>query len=388
MARHFETWQSALRRFNDSMIADRRLAPRTISFYRETVHAVLVFMEAHGLPTLPHQIDADAVNLLLDCMAREGLAIATRKGYISALKKYLAAFGNHSMEAVSVRFPHDMRPKVDWLTTEQARRLLSCQMTVLQRTVVHCELCLGLRRVEVIRLQVDDIHGSEGYITVRGKGPQGGKPRAVPFTKDTAAVLGSATAWRMELIESCPDVPAVDVPGNLILWRKAGRLFAYSEEGYGLDKAVTNPLSKMLGFRFSNHTLRRTFGRAMYRADVPVPTIAKILGHESTEVTLRYIGVDLDDMRSAMAVDIYRINEGVNQMAINQEEGTAREKSSPAQICADDSGLAALIFGSNFACLKFSVDYDHLNSACVSIHTHAHTHSHTSESEESAPVSL
>lgn len=305
MARHFETWESALKRFNDSMVAEKVLAPRTISFYRETIHAVLVFMEAHNLPTLPHQIDAAAVNALLDCMARENLAIATRKGYISALKKYLTHFGNHAMEAVSVKFPHDMRPKVDWLSPDQARQLLGCPMTVLQKTVIHCELCLGLRRVEVIRLQVDDIHGPEGYITVRGKGPQGGKPRAVPYNKDTAAVLRSAVEWRQELIESCPKMSDGDIPGNLILWRKAGKLSAYSEEGYGLDKAVTNPLSRMLGFRFSNHTLRRTFGRAMYRAGVPVPTIAKILGHESTEVTLRYIGVDLDDMRSAMSVDIF-----------------------------------------------------------------------------------
>ena len=44
----------------------------------------------------------------------------------------------------------------------------------------------------------------------------------------------------------------------------------------------------------------------MYRAGVEVATIAKILGHESTEVTLKYIGVDLDDMRGAMAIDLFR----------------------------------------------------------------------------------
>lgn len=89
-------------------------------------------------------------------------------------------------------------------------------------------------------------------------------------------------------------------PEELVVWRKADRLRPYSEEGYGLDKVVTLPLSESSGIHFSNHTLRRTFGRTLYRAGVPVATIAKILGHESTEVTLRYIGVDMDDMRDAM----------------------------------------------------------------------------------------
>ena len=96
-----------------------------------------------------------------------------------------------------------------------------------------------------------------------------------------------------------------DIPENLILWKKAGKVHPYSEEGYGLDKVVTLPLSEQLGFRVTNHKGRRTFGRSLYRAGVPVPTIAKILGHDSTEVTLRYIGVDLDDMRKAMEVQLY-----------------------------------------------------------------------------------
>lgn len=61
-----------------------------------------------------------------------------------------------------------------------------------------------------------------------------------------------------------------------------------------------------VGFEFSNHTLRRTFGRAMYRSKVPLATIAKILGHESTDVTLTYIGVDLDDMSVAMSQFVLR----------------------------------------------------------------------------------
>lgn len=125
--------------------------------------------------------------------------------------------------------------------------------------------------------------------------------RSIPYAAETDKIMKLALRRRAEMIR---DVNG-DIPENLILWKKAGKVHPYSEEGYGLDKVVTLPLSEQLGFRVTNHKGRRTFGRSLYRAGVPVPTIAKILGHDSTEVTLRYIGVDLDDMRKAMEVQLY-----------------------------------------------------------------------------------
>lgn len=283
------------------------LAPRTVTFYKETIHAVLGYMRKHGLHTLPNQICEQDIKKLLDSMAADKLAVATRKGYLSALKKYLNHFENGAMIHLDYKLPNDMRPKVDWLTAAQASQLLQCTKTPIQEIVIHCELCLGMRRVEVIRLRPTDVHQAEGYLTVLGKGSQGGKPRTIPYSKDTGRVMQLAINRREQQISKArARFPlTTSIPENLILWEKGGRLHAYSEEGYGIDKVVSEPLSKTIGFHFSNHTLRRTFGRALYRAGIPVPTIARILGHDSTEVTLRYIGVDLDDMRTAMNTDIY-----------------------------------------------------------------------------------
>jgi integrase len=45
--------------------------------------------------------------------------------------------------------------------------------------------------------------------------------------------------------------------------------------------------------------LRRTGGRLMWLAGVPIETIASIMGHESTDMTLQYIGVNLTDQTKA-----------------------------------------------------------------------------------------
>lgn len=284
-----------------------RLSTRTIHFYVETMHAVASILNTNSHPVLPKEIRPDDVRFLLDHLATENYAVQTRKGYLSALRKWVKNGGGKTEGWPKARLPHDRRPNVDWLTAEQARKLLDTDMSLLQSAVINLELRQGLRHVEVIRLRHCDIDYDTHLLTVIGKGPIGGKIRRIPMVPATEAALkvwqDLRDIWVQEGKQRYPS--SFRDPETVIVWRKAGRLYSYSEEGYGLDKVVTLPLNKQLDFHFSNHTLRRTFGRALYRAEVPVATIAKILGHESTEVTLRYIGVDIDDMRNAMQKEIF-----------------------------------------------------------------------------------
>jgi integrase len=48
-----------------------------------------------------------------------------------------------------------------------------------------------------------------------------------------------------------------------------------------------------------HHTLRRTAGRLMWLAEMPIETIASVMGHADTAMTLLYIGVNLDDQAKA-----------------------------------------------------------------------------------------
>ena len=288
-------------------MSKERLSTRTIHFYRETMHAVAIILDTKQRPYMPKDIRAEDVRILLDHLAAEGYAVQTRKGYLTTLRKWVKDGGGKTDGWPKARLPADLRPKVDWLTAEQASRLLRTEMTLLQSAVINLELRQGLRHVEVIRLRHSDIDYETHLLTVIGKGPIGGKIRRIPMVPATEAALkvwqDLRQIWVQEGRERYPS--SFQDPETVIVWRKAGRLYSYSEEGYGLDKVVTLPLNKQLEFHFSNHTLRRTFGRALYRAEVPVATIAKILGHESTEVTLRYIGVDIDDMRNAMNKEIF-----------------------------------------------------------------------------------
>ena len=284
------------------------LAPLTIEFYTQNVKAALRIMESAGCEVLPHKIAERDVHMFIAEMKKRDYSANTIHDYVSAVRKYTEAWGNYTIAGMKIRLPQDLRPNVDWLTKAQARELLKyvhTKGTPIQLFTVHMELCLGLRRVEVLRMRVEDIDFENRCITVRGKAD---RVRAVPFAFDTDRVLSVMLGYRETQVHGMVTrYPSRtdQVPHEVVLWGRKNILHPYTLDGYGLDKIVCEQLQKPLGFKPKNHTLRRTFGRTLWLSDVPVETIAKILGHRSTEQTLRYIGVSMDDMRAVMGRNIY-----------------------------------------------------------------------------------
>lgn len=273
-------------------------SPRTIRFYREELATIIRRMEEGGHAKLPQDITAEDVKWLLDLMAEYHLTVSTRKGYISALRTWTRYYGNNVVSEMQIRWPVDTRPNADWLTVEQAKELLELEKDPSQDFVVHCELCLGMRRVEVLRLRPESFH--EDHVEILGKGSMGGKPRIMPYHRDTMRVYSRYMEYRNAAIALVRTHRAdVEVPESMMLYARGMTLKTYTSKGTGID-AMLKGLADQLGVHFSNHTLRRTFGREMFRCGVEVATIAKMMGHESTETTLKYIGVDLDDMSEAM----------------------------------------------------------------------------------------
>lgn len=285
------------------------LAPLTVEFYTQNTQAALHKMEKAGIETLPHKITTEDVMRLVRIMSDEKYAVSTIHDYVSSLKKYTGAWGNYCLDGVLTKLPQDERPKVDWLKKAQAQRLIqyimSSEATPVQMLTIHLELCMGLRRIEVIRMHVEDIHMEDEYIDIVGKA---NKRRSVPFAYDTKRVLEKYLEYREgQVAYMTQKYPSTEdkVPEEVLLWTRRGYLYPYAEDGWGLDKVVCVPVEKKLGFRPKNHTLRRTFGRSLWISGIPVETISKILGHKSTEQTLGYIGVNMDDMRKAMKVNPY-----------------------------------------------------------------------------------
>ena len=307
MSRYPRSAENCIKSFINYLETDTALSPRTIQFYSETQKAVINVLEGGGKPTLPYMISEQDVRwLLYEEFPRRDFSYHTRKGYIFALNQIMRYYDNNAIEKMRISWPNSESPNADWLTFEQSEQLLNHPMDSLQALAIHFELCLGLRRGECLNMKTSQIEAD--HIRVLGKGRGGGKWRSIPFHRQTAALIDDYLSDRDVIVRSAKKRrPSTQEPKELFVANQlGGRIGPFSEEGWGWDRRVIIPLRDELGFHFSNHTLRRTFGRTMYYiAKVDIVTLARIMGHESTSMTLKYIGTDTDEMSAAMARSPY-----------------------------------------------------------------------------------
>ena len=282
----------------------------TYEQYRTVLTKLASDLESHDRVLDPRTLDKDGVNFIINELW-DGQAVATLKWKMHILERFLKFHGNDVIASMSLRWPQDTRPNVDWLTEPEMRMLQNSTKTPLQEVVINLELNCGLRSVEVIRLRLQDLHFGDGdhspYLDVRGKGVGDGKWRTVPFGYNTEPALRQWIRERDNIIRTMRRKdPTWLPPDNLLLWLRYNGpraiCDAYSERGHSLDRSVIVPVRESLGLDFSHHTLRRTFGRTAYHAGVDVVTISKILGHEDTATTLKYLGINMDDMTAGMNI--------------------------------------------------------------------------------------
>lgn len=164
--------------------------------------------------------------------------------------------------------------------------------------IFHLASDLGLRRCEISRLKVDDI--SENVVRVTGKGPGEGKPRDLKPHPDTMMILDYYMEFRQRIItDALANNPDLSIPKGLMVYHHMGRLGVMQMTALDRRIEMMNRISK-LGVKFSYHTLRRTWGRTLWRLNVPLETISDMMGHESTTTTRMYLGITLEDHGEAL----------------------------------------------------------------------------------------
>jgi integrase/recombinase XerD len=168
------------------------------------------------------------------------------------------------------------------LSVDEVARFWSSFRNARDLAIVGLMLLHGLRSVEVLALNRDDVLLSEGQLRVRGKG---NKLRLLPLAPETTQLIDHYL--RVERPDPCSAALFVVLKGPVRGQRMtpAGlrSLFRHHRRTTGVQLA--NP-----------HRFRHTFASDMVHAGISLPALMQLMGHADIETTLHYVKVSPQDV--------------------------------------------------------------------------------------------
>ncbi len=295
---------SVLERWIQEMRA-RNVGDYTIKRYRAVIEPSLSFALDEGYPD-PIDWDIIQVGSILDGIGRNSWKIRV-------MKLFLKWVGNDVL--VKNRILHPKHQHLGrWLNQNDCQKLVTLAQTPLERVVIHFMMELGLRRTDLLRLRVLDIDFSCSRVNVRGKGFHDGKLRVLPFHPCSQEVIRSYLEYREYVFQVARQrsITQPEDPENLLVYERGGEVIGYKSTA--IDNLIQR-LASRLGFHFSSHDLRRTFGRNLYYAtNRDIAVVSYALGHSDIRTTMKYLGLGYDDLQKGM-VDMAKMWESQPHIA-------------------------------------------------------------------------
>jgi integrase len=168
------------------------------------------------------------------------------------------------------------------LSVDEVARFWSSFHNARDLAIIGLMLMHGLRSVEVMTLNRDDVLLSEGQLRVRGKGS---KLRLLPLAPETTQLIEHYL--RLERPDPCSAALFVVLKGPARGTRMTSAglrsLFRYHRKTTGVK--IANP-----------HRFRHTFASDMVRAGISLPALMQLMGHSDIETTMHYIQVTPQDV--------------------------------------------------------------------------------------------
>jgi integrase/recombinase XerD len=301
---------SALRAFfGDHLPTIRGMSPHTIRSYRDSTALLLRFIAsttARPVVTLDvPDLTVDHIVAFLQHLEQQRHVTATtrnvRLAAIHAFARFLAGQEpthlDQAQRLLGIPFKRARPRPIAYLEYEEVAAVLasvdrSTRPGRRDYTLLATMFNTGARVQEVLDLRARDLQLSKPYqLRLVGKGR---KVRWCPLWPQTAQLL---RAWCLEQqLDLRADAPVFVNQRGLPLTRFGVRFIL----GKHVRQAAHHQPS-LLTKRLHPHSMRHSTAVHLLKSGVDLPTIAHWLGHASVNTTNRYVTVDLEQKRKALA---------------------------------------------------------------------------------------
>lgn len=294
--------------FNDYLPQQRALSRHTLQSYRDSLKLLLRFAAGkNGDPSLlcVEQLDVARINAFLCSLetARRN-RVSTRNVRLSAIHSFFRYLGGSCPEhldqagrILSIPFKRAGSREIEHFQADEIQAVMKAVESHRgdgQRDLALLALMFntGARVSEIVGLQSTDLHLVAPYtVLLRGKGR---KERTCPIWPETANLL-------QRLLERRGVPPTQSVA--LFLNGRGSRLTRFGIRLI-LKKHVQKAAQQHPSLqrkRLHPHSVRHSTAVHLLRSGVDLSTIAHWLGHVSVNTTNKYLAIDLDAKRAALA---------------------------------------------------------------------------------------
>ena len=267
-----------IRRFKD-YLRNRRYSESTIKTYSEAVGLFFRFLENKAPSTVSNE-DLEVFNR--DYIIRRKYSVSYQSQVINGVKLYFGILENKQLNPEIIKRPKKPKTLPNVLSKEEITDILEALSNLKHRFMLVMLYSCGLRRGELLDLQLAHIQADRGIILVRnGKGK---KDRIVRFPEMLHDMYGDY-------------LNAYDPKKYLIEGRGGGQ---YSEKSLAevVKKAVEKASIKK---PVTPHWFRHSYATHLHEGGTDIRYIQELLGHQSSRTTEIYTHVsnrEIKEIRS------------------------------------------------------------------------------------------
>ena len=288
-------WEEAVKGFGSYLRIERSLSSNSVGAYLNDVRKLRDYIHKNRIDASPSDLTYKDLSDFIAFTASGNDSARTQARLISGIRSFCRYLllekviaddpsallesprtGKKLPEVLSVNEIDMMIRAIDLSTPEGHRN----------RAIIETMYSCGLRVSELVNMKLTDIHRSEGFVVVTGKG---NKQRLVPAGSVALREIDNYLARRITL-------PVITDRNILFLNRRGKRLSRV------MVFTIIKNLAEAAGIKktISPHTLRHSFATHLVEGGADLRAVQEMLGHESITTTEIYTHIDRSYLRDTL----------------------------------------------------------------------------------------
>ena len=278
----------------------RNMTDESIRRYKSCLQIFAKFLADRGVRVV--DVDKKDLKAFLSFLRQRGVKYKTLENYFSALSSFYDFLVFEELVDRNIVLPFRRRylrrykddcddPERKIISVEEMSKLVNSILDPRDKAIVVLLAKTGIRRGELIRIDVDDINWEDYSITLK---PTAKRSRRVVFFDDECAIV--LKRWLRIREKLKPKTKALFVSyqsGRRIDRNTVYRIVTTHAQRLGLH----NPESDRIEDHFTPHYLRHWFTTMMRRRGMPREFLKELRGDKRREAVDRYDHIDREELR-------------------------------------------------------------------------------------------